>query len=185
MEKDKKLTLALFSFSLNIQGCGVALKKPTDHGRKLAHEILGYVIFAVVAVQALAGAFRPAKAKPGGGEKESAKRSRWLAGHRVTGISMAVLAFANLILGLVLADRSAWFIAGASVVWCALVVGFSAKKVLDLRKKAKWGASLAEANSSNLAWKASSMVDGSRGDGCGAAAAAVTTAAGTMEMGKR
>jgi len=156
------------------QGCGVAIKKPTDHGSKLAHEIIGYVVFAVAGAQAVAGAFRPAGAAPG--EKgASAKRARWLAGHRVAGISAAVLAFINLILGLVLSDRGAGFIAGASVVWGALVAGFSAKKVVDARKRARKGAALAEANSSTLAWKTStsaSVVEGGAGGS-------------SMEMGKR
>ena len=174
----EKLTL-LPSLSLSEhvrlhQGCGVAIKKPTDHGSKLAHEIIGYVVFAVAGAQAVAGAFRPAGAAPG--EKgASAKRARWLAGHRVAGISAAVLAFINLILGLVLSDRGAGFIAGASVVWGALVAGFSAKKVADARKRARKGAALAEANSSTLAWKTStsaSVVEGGAGGS-------------SMEMGKR
>ena len=155
------------------------------HGSKLAHEIVGYVVFSFVAVQALLGAMRPANAKPG--EVGFRRRSRWFWGHRATGISLAVLAFINLILGLVLAGRGAGWIAGASVIWGGLVVAFSAKKVLDERKKVRKGAALAEANSSNVAWKAS-IADGGASitsASNGSSAAAAVADAAEMEMGKR
>ena len=92
---------------------------------------------------------------------------------------MALLAFINLILGLVLSDRGAGFIAGASVIWGLLVAGFAAKRVTDAREKARKGATLAEANSSTLAWKlSSSAVNGGGGSGSNAGAS-------SMEMGKR
>ena len=80
------------------------------------------------------------------GEAGYDKRARWLLGHRVAGVSTAALAFADLILGLVLADRGAGFIAGAAIVWGALVAGFAAKRVGDARKRLRRGSMLEEAN---------------------------------------
>lgn len=183
------LTLALTAAGL---GCGVAIKKPTDHGRKLAHEIIGYVVFGAAAAQALVGLFRPPKVSKVG-EAGYKKRASWLAGHRATGVTTAVLAFADLILGLLLADRGAGFIAGASIVWGALVAGFAAKRVSDERKRARKGATLTEANSSMMAWKAS--VTNGVGGGDFSSRSSLTTASGStsngggaaaaMEMGRR
>jgi len=96
---------------------------------------------------------------------------------------MALLAFINLLLGLVLADRGAGFIAGATVIWGGIVSLFAAKGVLDTRKKAQKGAALAEANSSTMAWK-SSVVNGG-GASQSTTSASRSNGSSEMEMGKR
>ena len=129
------------------------------------------------------------------GEAGYDKRARWLLGHRVAGVSTAALAFADLILGLVLADRGAGFIAGAAIVWGALVAGFAAKRVGDARKRLRRGSMLEEANGAASAWKSASMEENGGNSGNASRSSATTAgasgssgaaaAAAEMVMGKR
>ena len=122
------------------------------------------------------------------GEAGYDKRARWLLGHRVAGVSTAALAFADLILGLVLADRGA-------IVWGALVAGFAAKRVGDARKRLRRGSMLEEANGAASAWKSASMEENGGNSGNASRSSATTAgasgssgaaaAAAEMEMGKR
>ena len=168
-EKNNKLTPSLSLSFLSptpphptnqstTQGCGIAIKKPTDHGRKLAHEIIGYVIFGVVAVQALAGAFRPANAKLGQGASREA-RAAGSAGHRVAGISMACWPLSIYFRPRARRQGRGVHRRGFRCLGRDRRRLFRQGRRSTRRKKARKGAALAEANSSTMAWK-SSVVNG-------------------------
>lgn len=127
------LILALAGFILavevfNVEGTDTTLGK---------HRIIGIVVMAAGLFQPLNALIRPHAPEPG--KPRELLRVVWESCHKGFGYTTAVLAIANIYIGMdelrKLAEHSYWYIAVYSVYVGLLVISWAGLKVLGLTKK--------------------------------------------------